>query len=81
MRCSHTLTSNLCERDARERVEMVQEQCKARCCCRRSCAHADPLRVMRAVRFATRFGFSPDPAIMEAASSQEVRQSRVVAGD
>jgi hypothetical protein len=27
---------------------------------------------MRAVRFATRFGFAPDPALMEAASSDEV---------
>jgi hypothetical protein len=27
---------------------------------------------MRAVRFATRFGFAPDPAIMESASSKEV---------
>lgn len=33
----------------------------------------DPLRVMRAVRFATRFGFAPEPAILEAASSEEVR--------
>ena len=35
-------------------------------------APADPLRVMRAVRFATRFGFTPDPAILEAASCDEV---------
>jgi hypothetical protein len=33
---------------------------------------ADPLRVMRAVRFATRFNFAPDPAILAAASSDEV---------
>jgi tRNA nucleotidyltransferase/poly(A) polymerase len=33
---------------------------------------ADPLRVMRAVRFATRFNFAPDPAILAAASSEEV---------
>lgn len=34
---------------------------------------ADPLRVMRAVRFATRFNFAPDPAILTAAASEEVR--------
>jgi hypothetical protein len=33
---------------------------------------ADPLRVMRAMRFATRFNFAPDPAILAAASSDEV---------
>ncbi|WIA39536.1 hypothetical protein OEZ86_005625 [Tetradesmus obliquus] len=31
----------------------------------------DPLRVMRAVRFATRFNFAPDPAILTAAASEE----------
>eukprot|EP00882_Tetradesmus_deserticola_P033468 GHRQ01038238.1.p1 GENE.GHRQ01038238.1~~GHRQ01038238.1.p1 ORF type:complete len:194 (+),score=99.91 GHRQ01038238.1:180-761(+) len=30
---------------------------------------------MRAVRFATRFNFAPDPAILAAASSEEVRQA------
>jgi hypothetical protein len=39
---------------------------------------ADPLRVMRAVRFATRFNFAPDPAILAAASSEEVSRAAVV---
>jgi tRNA nucleotidyltransferase/poly(A) polymerase len=37
---------------------------------------ADPLRVMRAVRFATRFNFAPDPAILTAAASEEVSNVR-----
>lgn len=33
---------------------------------------ADPLRVLRAVRFATRFGFELEASILQAGSSNEV---------
>lgn len=35
--------------------------------------HTDPLRVLRAVRFATRFGFELHADILEAAASERVR--------
>ncbi len=38
-----------------------------------SCAPADPLRVLRAVRFGTRFGFRLHEDILAAASSDPVR--------
>jgi tRNA nucleotidyltransferase/poly(A) polymerase len=42
---------------------------------------ADPLRVMRAVRFATRFGFALDAAILDAASSEEVGAQHGISDD
>jgi tRNA nucleotidyltransferase/poly(A) polymerase len=35
----------------------------------------DPLRVIRTIRFAARFGFEIDPAIIVAAKNQKVRVS------
>ena len=35
--------------------------------------HADPLRVLRAVRFGTRFGFTLENSLLDAAASDEVR--------
>lgn len=73
--------------DDRTRVAYVMTVIMHRICCAHrqaysfmsshhcfgSCCPADPLRVLRAVRFSTRFDFDLDPAILEAAASDEVR--------
>jgi tRNA nucleotidyltransferase (CCA-adding enzyme) len=38
----------------------------------------DPLRILRTVRFATRFGFEIDPAILTAAKNEKIRVSENV---
>lgn len=38
----------------------------------------DPLRILRTVRFATRFGFEIDPAILTAAKNEKIRVSEIV---
>ena len=42
-----------------------------------SCFTADPLRVLRAVRFASRFGFELEERLLEAAADDEVRYTNV----
>ena len=52
--------------DARHCIRAVGADCRLAECT------ADPLRVLRAVRFASRFGFELEASLLEAAADDEV---------